>query len=110
MAKIIKYYFPKSNYVIKKDKRYAAILYEDEIFDVYDGVFYNILKKNNISFDKLEKKKEDFKIVNNQEFEEFSKTFGEKLYFNAKTFEEAIIDEIEKNNIEIGDSNEEYIY
>lgn len=110
MAKIIKHYFPNSNYLIRNDKKYAAILYNNEIFDVFDGVLYNTLKNNNISLEKIEKKKEDFKIVGNEEFEEFSKTFGEALYYDGKTFDEAIICEIEKYNIKIGGNNEKYIY
>lgn len=94
LAKIINHYFKDTQFVVRKDYGHCAILYKDNIYDIYDGYSKEELEKENIKEDEYIKKREDFKIFTKEEIESFERPFGRNILIKGKEIDSVVIDEI----------------
>ena len=91
LAKVIKNYFPTSEYALSKDFQHIAILYKEKIYDASICI-------------KKEKKKyyntelSNFNVVTEEDLNKATVSYGRDIYINGKSIDEALIEEI--NNIE----------
>lgn len=91
LAKVIKHFFPTSNYALSKDLQHIAIIYNNKIYDASlcieneKKIYYNTELSN-------------FNVVTDDYFNSLTITYGNNIYINDTTLDEALINEI--NNIE----------
>lgn len=91
LAKVIKHYFPSSNYALSKDFQHIAILYNEKIYDAS-----LCLEKDEKSYYNTELS--NFNVVTEEDINNSTVNYGRDIFINGKTIDEAIIEEI--NNIE----------
>ena len=101
LAKIVKHYFPESQYVMRKDFDHCAVLLEGRIYDVFDGISPSRLKQKEMAKE-YKKEMKDFIIYTPEEMENSMKKrpfgCGKNILIEGKNVENAILDEI--NNID----------
>lgn len=101
LAKIVKHYFPESQYVMRKDFDHCAVLLEGRIYDVFDGISPSRLKQKEMAKE-YKKEMKDFIIYTPEEMENSMKKrpfgCGKNILIEGKNVEKAILDEI--NNID----------
>ena len=97
LAKIIKHYFPESQYVMRKDFNHCAILHEGRIYDAFDGISPSKLTKTELK-EECKKEMKDFIIYTPEQMEicmeEHPFGVGKKLEIEGKNVNVAILDEI----------------
>ena len=96
LARVIKHYFPKTQYVVRDDYDHIAILFNNRIYDAFD--FYEDwqLKKYNIGKELYEKDLSKFTIVTEDEIDNFPVEFNRNDIINGKRVSDALIEEIDK--------------
>ena len=97
LAKIVKHYFPESQYVMRKDFDHCAVLLEGKIYDVFDGISPSRLTQKEMGKE-YKKEMKDFIIYTPEEMENSMKErpFGceKNILIEGKNVENAILDEI----------------
>lgn len=97
LAKIVKHYFPESQYVMRKDFNHCAVLLEGKIYDVFDGISPSRLKQKEMAKE-YKKEMKDFIICTPEEMENSMKErpfgCGKNILIEGKNVENAILDEI----------------
>ena len=97
LAKILKHYFPNSQYVMRKDFDHCAVLLEGRIYDVFDGISPSRLKQQEMAKE-YKKEMKDFIIYTPEEMENSMKEkpfgCGKNILIEGKNVVSAILDEI----------------
>lgn len=95
LAKIVKYYFKDAEYVLRNDGEHVAILYNNEIYDAYDGLDADEILSENIPEKVFIKNLEDFNIVSEEELNKmnFGNWSGQPL-INGRLASETLLEEL----------------
>lgn len=96
LAKIVKHYFPDTEYVVRNDHDHVAILESGVIYDAYD--FYEDwqLKARNIKEKYYKKDLKDFYIATEEEIDNFPVEFNREDKINGLTVSEKMIEVIDE--------------
>ena len=92
LANVINYFFPTSDFALKKDNSHIAISYNDVIYDAYDGMDEDELIRYGIPEDYYNKDSKDFEIFSKNDIDNNLTTdFGRNLIIQGKKVDEFII-------------------
>ena len=96
LAKIVKHYFPDTEYVVRNDHGHVAILESGTIYDAYD--FYEDwqLKEKNIKEKYYKKDLNNFYISSEEELESFPVEFTKQDKIDGLTVSEKMIELIDE--------------
>lgn len=103
LAKVINYYFPDTEFVVKNDFSHVAILSDGKIYDAYDYYEEWQVEKYGIDEKLYRKNPEDFKVYTKEEIDSFPVEYGNDSFINGLTVENFVKKYIEDlGNLKVG--------